>query len=172
MRFFIDAEFWERGPDYPIQLITIAIHSDSLVDLYLINEDFDWDTCDSLWLHRNVKPHLDQVVGVYSKHADMAQTILDYIKRETKGSKPEFWGYYSDYDWVVFCQIFGSMINLPSGFPMYCLDIKQFCVMAGNPTLPKQEVGEHNALFDARWNRLAFNFIGEHVVKELRRRKC
>lgn len=38
---------------------------------------------------------------------------------------PEFYGYYSDYDWVVFCWIFGLMIDLPEGFPMYCIDLKQ-----------------------------------------------
>ena len=40
-------------------------------------------------------------------------------------SKPEFYAYYADYDWVVFAQLFGSMINLPKGFPMYCKDLKQ-----------------------------------------------
>jgi hypothetical protein len=166
MRFYIDAEFWERGPNFPIQLISIAIHADSRVDLYLINEDFNWEECNSEWLHQNVKPHLDQVVGVYAKHADMAKIILDYVRRETCGSKPEFWGYYSDYDWVVFCQIFGSMINLPEGFPMYCLDIKQLCVMVGNPTLPKQAEGEHNALLDARWNRKAYYYVVAQAARE------
>ena len=39
--------------------------------------------------------------------------------------KPKFYGYYSDYDWVVFCWLFGKMIDLPKGFPMYCNDLKQ-----------------------------------------------
>lgn len=39
--------------------------------------------------------------------------------------KPEFYGYYCDYDWVVFCWLFGKMIDLPKGFPMYCRDLKQ-----------------------------------------------
>lgn len=37
----------------------------------------------------------------------------------------EFYGYFSDYDWVLFCSLFGKMINLPHGFPMYCIDLKQ-----------------------------------------------
>ena len=40
-------------------------------------------------------------------------------------AQPEFYGYYADYDWVVFCWLFGGMIDLPSGFPMYCRDLKQ-----------------------------------------------
>lgn len=39
--------------------------------------------------------------------------------------QPKFWGFYGDYDWVVFCSLFGKMINLPSGFPMYLRDLKQ-----------------------------------------------
>lgn len=71
---------------------------------------------------------------------------------------PEFWGYYSSYDWVAFCQIFGKMIDLPTGFPMYCRDIKQLCDDKGNPQLPKTE-NEHNALADARWNKKAYEFL-------------
>lgn len=39
--------------------------------------------------------------------------------------KPEFYSYYADYDWVVFCWLFGNMVDLPKGFPMYCIDLKQ-----------------------------------------------
>lgn len=37
----------------------------------------------------------------------------------------EFYGYYADYDWVLLCSLFGRMIDLPKGFPMYCRDLKQ-----------------------------------------------
>lgn len=40
-------------------------------------------------------------------------------------AQPEFYGYYSAYDWVLFCSLFGRMIDLPAGFPMYCRDLKQ-----------------------------------------------
>lgn len=39
--------------------------------------------------------------------------------------KPEIYGYYSGYDWVNFCWLFGRMIQLPKGMPMYCRDLKQ-----------------------------------------------
>lgn len=38
---------------------------------------------------------------------------------------PVFYAYFADYDWVVFCWLFGKMIDLPKGFPMYCIDLKQ-----------------------------------------------
>lgn len=75
--------------------------------------------------------------------------------------KPEFWAYYADYDWVVFCQLFGTMMDLPSGFPMYCRDIKQECDRLGNPKLPKQGENEHNALADAQWVRESWEFLNQ-----------
>lgn len=43
----------------------------------------------------------------------------------TAEPKLEFYGYYSDYDWVLLCSLFGRMIDLPKYFPMYCKDLKQ-----------------------------------------------
>jgi hypothetical protein len=81
----------------------------------------------------------------------------------------EFYGYYADYDWVLFCSLFGRMIDLPRGFPMYCRDLKQeldkisdIHFVAGriqnHAKYPKQE-NEHNALADAKWNLELYNFL-------------
>ena len=42
-----------------------------------------------------------------------------------KYPEPKFYAYYADYDWVAFCWLFGKMMDLPKGFPMYCNDLKQ-----------------------------------------------
>lgn len=65
-------------------------------------------------------------------------------------SRPEWWAYYADYDWVALCQLFGRMIDLPSGWPMYCRDLKQLADQLG-VKFTKQIFGEHHALSDARW---------------------
>lgn len=60
---------------------------------------------------------------------NMDKNIPDYMQVpeqfKTDYSKPQFYGYYSAYDHVVFCWLFGKMIDLPKGFPMYCNDLKQ-----------------------------------------------
>jgi inhibitor of KinA sporulation pathway (predicted exonuclease) len=83
---------------------------------------------------------------------------------------PEFYAYYADYDWVVFCSLFGRMIDLPEGFPMYCIDLKQSFDetmqrlglngknVKTRSDYPKQE-NEHNALDDAKWNYNLFKFL-------------
>lgn len=81
--------------------------------------------------------------------------------------KPEFYGYYSDYDWVVFCWLFGKMIDLPNGFPMYCIDLKQQIeeYNVDKEQLLKEVPQEniHNSLEDARWNYKAYNRI-QHKI--------
>ena len=37
----------------------------------------------------------------------------------------QFYGYYSAYDHVALCWLFGKMIDLPESFPMYTIDLKQ-----------------------------------------------
>lgn len=57
----------------------------------------------------------DILNAVYDSHADAAPMECPH----------EFYAYYSDYDWVLFCSLFGRMIDLPKGFPMMCIDLKQ-----------------------------------------------
>ena len=108
----------------------------------------------------------------------------DQVENWGKKIKPEFYAWYADYDWVVFCWLYGRMIDLPRGFPMYCRDLKQmlddkkksgnlpkvvfgsrtgdlanlFVDFRQHPDYPEQE-NEHNALDDARWNKKLFNFL-------------
>lgn len=71
----------------------------------------------------------EEVKEFTSKHLldnslhDKQGEVIEQI--EADATTKEFYGYYSDYDWVVFCWLFGRMIDLPKSFPMYCIDLKQ-----------------------------------------------
>jgi hypothetical protein len=154
VKYFLDTEFIERGPDFPVVLISIAVVREDNQAKYWVSADFDPDDA-SGWVKENVLPHIegeDRYTNVR-----IASELRDFIGSD----KPEFWGYYADYDWVVTAQLFGTMMNLPKGWPMYCRDIKQLCDDKGNPKLPEQGKGEHNALADARWNKTAWEFLNE-----------
>ena len=83
----------------------------------------------------------------------------------------EFYAYYADYDWVVFCWLFGRMIDLPKGFPKYALDIQQLIYEYNidknklKKDIPQE--GCHNALQDALWNKKAFKYI-QNIINEKR----
>jgi hypothetical protein len=102
--------------------------------------------------------------------------------KDLKYDEPKFYGYFADYDWVAFCWLFGKMVDLPKGFPMYCIDLKQeldkkvldhkqewlankvnvdFDMLTHIQTLPNypKQTNEHNALADARWNKKLYEFL-------------
>ena len=165
MKYFFDTEFIE----YPckIDLISIGIVAEDGRELYCINWDCDFSKADE-WVRKNVICKLPFKPLEYPNEARkdwVRKSSLSKIIKEFIGDdKPEFWAYYADYDWVVFCWLFGKMIDLPEGWPMYCRDIKQWCDQLGNPELPKQGKGEHDALDDAKWNMKAWNFLNEIAV--------
>lgn len=157
MRYWLDTEFIEDGKT--IDLISIGIVAEDGREFYGISLDCDHSKA-SEWVRDNVIAHLPTVKDLNNRWMTrdfMQQSIIDFC--DPFYGKPEFWAYYADYDWVVFAQVFGTMMDLPKGFPMYCRDIKQECDRLGNPELPEQGKGEHNALEDARWNKKAWEFL-------------
>jgi hypothetical protein len=159
MRYFLDTEFIERGARLPIDIISVGIAAADGREFYAVSTEFDPEHANE-WVRANVLPHVEPVDRVYYK-ADVRQIaeLLQEFCDPSEFGVPEFWGYFSDYDWVVFCQIFGSMASLPEGFPMFCCDIKQLAFECDDPALPEPSGTQHNALYDARWNKQAFEFL-------------
>lgn len=182
MKYFFDTEFIEDGKT--IDLISIGIVAEDGRELYLGNKECDFSkaskwVCDNVLydklLKRSYRYPESRFIddSLWKPKREVAYEVATFLGAEEARSpefglryalrhdspKPEIWAYYADYDWVVFCQLFGTMMDLPKGFPMYCRDIKQECDRLGDPKLPEQGKGEHNALADARWNRDAYNFL-------------
>ena len=126
--------------------------------------------------NKRIAEEIKEFVYTKSFKDNKGNPIID--EKNWIDGKPEFYGYYSDYDWVVFCWLFGKMIDLPKGFPMYCIDLKQLLDEMPNritrtvfgyrtvedikndPSYPKQ-INEHNALADARWNKQLYDFLNK-----------
>jgi hypothetical protein len=73
--------------------------------------------------------------------------------------EPELWAWYGAYDHVLLAQLFGRMIDLPAGIPMWTNDLQQECHRLGDPQLPERDDDEHHALADARWVRDALAWL-------------
>jgi hypothetical protein len=168
MRYWLDTEFIEDGKT--IDLLSIGIVCEDGREFYRQFLDADWTKAND-WVKENVLPQLAPTAEFgteewndqgfpWGSHGSVAYELRQFCNPEKYG-KPEFWGYYADYDWVALCQLFGTMIDLPKGWPMYCRDIKQWCDELGNPKLPEQGKGEHHALADAKWNLKAWVFLEE-----------
>jgi hypothetical protein len=149
MRYYFDTEFYERieNGKWTIDLISIGVVSERGDELYLENADFDVSTISDEWLQNNVIPQLK------GGHFAVPLTTIRFLVESFVDDKPIFWAYFADYDWVLFCTLFGRMCDLPNHFPYYCRDLKQLMDETGvtKRLLPKLEGSKHNALDDARW---------------------
>lgn len=157
-RYFIDTEFYEDGRT--IDLISIGVVAADGREFYAVNRDAELHRV-SQWVRDNVLAQLPP----YGSPEWMPRTVIaSRLERfvTPKDRYAEFWGYYADYDWVVLCQLFGTMMNLPNHFPKFGMDLKQYSRMLGDPKHPKQETGLHNALEDARWNKSLYEFLRKH----------
>ena len=167
-RYFIDTEFIDEGET--IELLSIAIVCEDGREFYSEVQEPDLSNINS-FVEENVLPNLwhkqvdksefnawsrDGGAGGLLKRDEIAREIKRFCAPRTYGT-PEFWGYYCDYDWVAFCQLFGLMVELPDGYPMYCLDINQLIVLDGLEI--KQDNSNHNALDDARWIAKTYGLI-------------
>lgn len=157
MKYFLDTEFIESGSGKPIQLISIGIVAEDGRTFYRISNEFK-SLDASRWVLENVLNKLEVDLPRHSLNL-IAIDLLEFVGRD----KPEFWGYYADYDWVVLCQIFGTMIDLPKGWPMYCRDLKQWSDELKAPHFEGPK-GEHNALADAQWNVELYRYLAKFAA--------
>lgn len=184
IKVYLDTEFIENGET--IDLISIALVKEAGQELYLGNQDCDFDQA-SDWVKENVLCPMGFEVGSegkmiipdipnfwFSKKA-IAEEIFKFLGGEfnddgstkTLSAKPSFWGWYSSTDWVAFYQLYGRLIDLPLGFPLHCCDLKQECDRLGNPKLPSKTKQAHNALEDAKWIRQVSWFLQEYEENKL-----
>lgn len=159
MKFWFDTEFIEDGKT--IDLISIGAVAEDGRTYYAENAECALGLATD-WVKQNVIVHL-QGESAWRSRAQMARDLIEFM-----GDKPEIWAYYADYDWVALCQLFGTMMDLPKGWPMYCRDVKQLCDSLGNPKLPDQDTAEHHALADAQWTRIAWKFLNARPEEAIR----
>lgn len=167
MKYFYDTEFLEDGKT--IDLISIGIVAEDGREYYAVNSDADWAKIrDDKWLMENVWPHLpirghrpsngyvnsgsegtlDRTSVLIKPKWLIRNEVREFLLADTE---PELWAWYGAYDHVALAQMWGRMINLPKGIPMYTHDLRALIDYLPDDELPKQASGAHNALEDARW---------------------
>lgn len=171
MRIYYDCEFLEDGRT--IKLISIGLHREDGREYYAVNAGMPWfKITKHEWLMKHVVPNLPTRVyanghrflnldSPYIKNpTEIAEDVRSFI--QTAGPDVQLWAWSGAYDHVALCQLWGRMIDLPTGIPKFTNDIRQEFQRLGNPRGPVQEAGEHNALADARHNKVMHDFIRAH----------
>lgn len=204
--YAINSEYdYFKADDWVIQNVIRPIYAQEVTDAVRSKYEFcTFEQTEFLHVsnfHRYVGKPVKQIakeiiefmnpcIGVYMTQEGMAEyrkvhnvkdftdPAIDFPLVRDEWAQPELYGYFSDYDWVLFCSLFGRMIELPKGFPMYCRDLKQtlderaernaklfggtvndaLAEIKRHVAYPKGQ-NEHNALADARFNRDLYNFL-------------
>jgi 3' exoribonuclease, RNase T-like len=187
-KYFFDTEFLEDGNT--IDLISIGIVCEDGRKYYAVNRDADWvRILQHEFLMKEVVPHLpllpesewfnngiyatilnedDSTVKAYAQIADEVYKFLLDDGRGTSRNNRELWAWFASYDFVALCQLYGTMIGLPDGIPMFIRDLKQEHERLGSPSRPSQVKGTaHNALFDAEYDYHLFNFLRQYEARRL-----
>lgn len=182
MRIFYDTEFIENGTT--IDLVSIGMIAEDGRELYAVSADFNVGSLfanpwlvDNVWPSLPKKPcppghrclargkgHLDHDHPDVRSRAQIARMVRDFVLGTDPDALPhvELWAWYGAYDHVALAQLFGRMIDLPEGMPMWTNDLRQEAERLGAAkTMPEQPDGVHNALADARHNLVRARFLDE-----------
>lgn len=164
-----DTEFVDDG--HTIELISIGIVCEDGREYYAVNSDMPYERIKTDdWLCRNVVPHLplggnpptverhSNPSSGYYWSLDMKSPLVKpkwVIANEVREfllavDPPQLWANYAAYDHVALAQLWGPMIRLPKGLPMWTHDIQQLIEAMPGFEVPEQAGDEHNALADAR----------------------
>ncbi|MFE2994128.1 hypothetical protein ACFXG4_03840 [Nocardia sp. NPDC059246] len=163
-----------------IELISIGIVGQDGREYYAVNSEAPWDAIrNDNWLCSHVVSTLPLIGGqplkpstltgfrwsfVIDKTSTLVKpkwVIANEVREFLTGSaQPELWADHSAYDHVALCQLWGSMIHLPAGIPMWTHDLQQALELTPEFVPPEQTEGQHNALEDAR-----------HVMRVLKARE-
>jgi 3'-5' exoribonuclease-like protein len=191
MKIWLDTEFVDDG--HTIDLISIGMVREDGRELYLQSADFVPHVA-SQWVKDNVIAHLKMCPYTSSsgisrqlrdhKHGKCVPTmneperwqcpwrthlqICHEVQAFVGNEKPVFIGWCSAYDWVALCQLFGTMMDIPSHWPHYIRDVQylmDICGLSDND-IPQQQGTAHNALEDARHIRDIYQFITQPPQKE------
>lgn len=182
MRYFYDFEFLEDG--HTIEPISIGIRAEDGREYYAVFEDAPWlRILEHEWLMANVVPSLpllppDQWFKnrAYADILDgsnpavkvkmqVAREVREFFLADGLGDTRrvrELWAWYSAHDHVALCQLWGRMVgDVPDCVPHFTRDIKSEAVRLGVSKLPAQPEGAHNALADARYNFVRWEYLRE-----------
>ena len=151
--FYVDSEFVESNGE--VDLLSFGIVTDSELD-HFGSMHFaldDWDEKDlPKWHVDNILPHLKGVERIGRESA--RNRLLNFFRYHTSEfAKKPVVGYYSAFDFVAFCSLWGHMLDLPKGMPRFFYDLKALTALYAEVDLKSfvdANAAAHDALSDAR----------------------
>jgi hypothetical protein len=150
---FLDTEFYCGGDI--LELISIAIVSDTGDEFYAENKDFNPSgfSENMAFIKKYVMPKLMPPEKRLAPQ-DIRQNLHLWLRQF---NEYRIWAYYGAYDWVVFCKIFGGLLKVPNNCPMRFWELDD--IVTSRPAQDPET--KHHALADAKWNRAVWSLRNE-----------
>lgn len=169
MRFFVDTEFIHDPP--VLQLVSLGIVAEDGREYYAVSNEWEATRADS-FVMEEVVPRL----GLAPSEWLPLTVIRDEVATFTASApRVEFWALNGAFDWFQLVNLFGKLDAVPDNWPRSCWDLKQWEWHLGGLGREARRVlanqsGElaHNALVDARQNRLRWELLAELAEKRRR----
>jgi len=172
---YLDTEFLPADPSLS-GFVSIGLTDDDGAEYYAVNRDFDMKAfkkipfmMDHVWPslpkphgdRRNFGkwPRLDVTDRAVKTIPQIAQDVADYFA-DTHATTTHLWAWYGAQD---MCRLHSLWDNdwdrMPRQIPQFFHELETLRWQAGNPPMPEQPSGLHNALADARHNRTMHHFL-------------
>jgi hypothetical protein len=162
VRFFYDCEFIEDGRT--IELVSIGVVDETGREFYAVSTEFDPAKAID-WVRRHV---LDKLPApshpAWRPRERIRDDLLAFLTEP--GEQIELWAWMAGYDHVALAQLWGDMRALPRVLPRFTHELRQRWEDAGSPPLPPAPDDQHDALADARHNRMRWLALAELAVDD------
>lgn len=166
---FFDTEFTELTQN--AKLLSVALVADTGEKLYAECTDFNPQEL-SKWVKENVIDNFSlqqsndanaasmEIKGTEAEIAAAIKRWLNQFEAKNKNVQFQFWGDSPAWDWILFCELFGSSFGRPANIHYMCMDIATvFQIKGYDPDCTRTdflkenhisiEGHQHNALYDA-----------------------
>lgn len=151
VKVFFDLEF--TGLNQNADILSIGLISDDGKTYYAEISDYDPHKV-SGWVHENVINHFNNS-HVITK-SELKEELVEWFSQFTS---VEMWSDVGQYDWVIFCNIFGSALDIPKNINYICFDLATLLKSCNiDPDIYREkfvdtipiEGRKHNAIWDAQ----------------------
>ena len=164
-KLFMDMEF--TGLHQNTTLISISFLPEGSGEGYYAElNDYDDSQIDD-WIQENVIDNLNQRIKINKDRLKFELTA--YLE---EFDEVEIWGDCLSYDWVLFCEIFGSALNIPENIYYIPFDICTLFKIKGiDPDINREEfAGEierfHKHKHNAEWDTWVIRKCYEKLMEE------
>ena len=164
MKIYLDTEFMENGET--VKPLSIAMLAETGQSIYMVISDAPREEANE-FVQTMVLPYIDippfdiiepiqnstyiasEGVQTYVRcpKQDAGTILKNWVAKITH--QPEFWAWFATYDWLIICQLYGHMTDIPRPWPMYVNDLRT------NPNSiltpfeePNLDIPPHHALHD------------------------